>query len=68
MRLVRHAPHNQADVTEHIHIITGEVYSAKVKSYVNSEECDTLFGHTRMPTVNFLGDHPHKFDMKKTAT
>lgn len=61
------APHNQAEVAEHIMIINEQGYNAEINSYVDSDEYDMLFGDSRIPAVNFRGGHKSNNDMNKLA-
>lgn len=61
------APHNQAEVSKHIQILTTQGYNAEINSYIDSPEYDSLWGKSRVPAVNFRGGHPFNIDMNRTA-
>lgn len=67
MHFLGRAPHNQAEISEHIRIINEEGYNNEINSYVDSDEYDTLYGETRIPAVNFRGGHPYNNDMNRIA-
>lgn len=61
------APRTQAEVSEHIQILTMQGYNAEINSYIDSVEYDKLWGKSRVPAVNFRGGHQYNVDMNKTA-
>jgi len=61
------APHSQAEISQHIQILTTQGYNAEINSYIDSAEYASLFGKSRIPAVNFRGGHLYNNDMNKLA-
>lgn len=61
------APRTQEEVSEHIQIITEKGYNAEINSYIDSDEYDTLYGESRVPSSNFKGGYITNSDMNKLA-
>lgn len=61
------APRDQKEIQKHIDIVTSQGYDAEINSYVDSEEYETLYGLSRIPSVNFESRFPYNQGLVKQA-
>lgn len=61
------APRDQKEIQEHIAILTSQGYEAEINSYIDSEEYNTLYGLSRIPSINFESRFPYNQGLVKQA-